>query len=63
MPTSEAIVHKAFRNFSKWETYGIVFELMNKRLITLKRIAEIASEYDIKESVIHSRRRYFLQLL
>ena len=63
MPVSEAIAHKAFNNFSKWETYGIVFGLMNKRSITLKKIVEIASEYGIEESVIHDRRRYFLQLL
>lgn len=62
MTKSECKAHKAFNNFSKWETYAVVFGLMNQRKLTLSKIVEIACEYGISKSVIHDRRRYFLQL-
>ena len=62
MTKSESIAHKAFKNFNKWETYGTVFELMDKKKLTLRKIVEIAAKYEIEKSVINDRRRYFLQL-
>jgi len=50
-------VHEAFENFSKWETYGLVFHLMDKRKITLRKIIEIAQQYGISQGVIKMRRR------
>jgi len=55
-------VTQAFNNFEKWDTYQIVFGLMDKRKITLREIVAIAEKAGIKPTVIRSRRRYFLQL-
>jgi len=62
MTNPESIAHEAFEDFSKWETYTIVFDLMDKKRLTLKKIAEIAFKYGIDGAVINARRRYFLQL-
>jgi len=56
------IVIDAFTNFDKWVTYRIVFDLMDKRKITLREIMVIAKKAGIEPAVIKSRRRYFLQL-
>jgi len=55
-------VTEAFDNFEKWDTYQVVFGLMDKRKITLREIVVIAEKAGIKPTVIRSRRRYFLQL-
>jgi len=55
-------VTQAFNNFEKWDTYQVVFGLMDKRKITLREIVAIAEKAGIKPTVIRSRRRYFLQL-
>jgi hypothetical protein len=62
MTKSECKAHNAFNNFNTWETYAVVFDLMNQRKLTLSKIVEIAFQYGISQSVIHDRRRYFLQL-
>lgn len=51
---------KAFENFDKWETYGLVFGLMNRRKITLRQIVEIAGRHGIREGVIRMRREDWL---
>ena len=53
----ESQVHEAFEDFSKWETYGLVFRLMDQRKITLRKIIEIAQQYGISKGVIKMRRR------
>ena len=55
-------VTNAFNDFKKWDTYQIVFGLMDKRKITLREIIAIAEKTGMKPAVIRSRRRYFLQL-
>jgi len=55
-------VTEAFNNFDKWDTYQVVFNLMDKRKITLREIIAIAEKAGIKPTVLRSRRRYFLQL-
>ena len=55
-------VTEAFDNFEKWDTYQVVFGLMDKRKITLREIIAIAEKIGMKPAVIRSRRRYFLQL-
>ena len=57
-------VEAAFRNFDKWTTYGLVFStdgLMDRRLITLRQIKEIAyCTAWIGPEVIEMRRLQFL---
>lgn len=55
-------VREAFYNFDKWDSYGLVFHLMDKRQITLKEIAEIASDHGIPKGVIYMRRHQFLMM-
>ena len=55
-------VTEAFNDFKKWDTYQVVFSLMDKRKITLREIIVIAEKTGMKPAVIRSRRRYFLQL-
>ena len=50
-------VHEAFEDFNKWETYGLVFRLLDERKITLRKIIEIAQQYGISKGVIKMRRR------
>jgi hypothetical protein len=65
--TREQIVD-AFENFSKWETYSMVFTLMTQRKATLREIQEIAADprHDlefgrgISPAVIAMRRRDIL---
>ena len=58
-----AEVHYSFRNWVKWETYGLAFGLMDKGLITLKQIKEIAlMEAGINPSVVAMRRKQFLKM-
>ena len=42
MSSTEEIVADAFRRFDKWETYPLVFDLVDQRRITLRRVIEIA---------------------
>ena len=53
---------KAFENFDKWKTYGLVFGLMDKRKITLRQIVEIAGRHGINEGVLRMRRLQFLAM-
>lgn len=53
-------VHQAFDKFNKWETYGRVFQLMDKRKITLRQIIQIARQYGISQGVVEMRRRDYL---
>ena len=55
-------VNAAFENFNKWDTYGLVFHLMDKRKITLREIIQIAKEHGIPQGVIQMRRREHLML-
>jgi hypothetical protein len=53
----------AFADFDKWETYGTVFDLMNRRQITLRQIKEIAyRQAGIDGGVIEMRRRDYIQM-
>lgn len=53
-------VNQAFHQFSKWETYDIVFVLMDARKTTLREIVDVAQRYGISKDVIEMRRRDYL---
>ena len=51
-------IAESFRNFDKWETYGVAFDAMSRRQITLREIQAIAlEETGIRPEVIAMRRR------
>ena len=58
------LVEAEFTHFDKWSTYGLLFGdggLMDRRVITLRQITEIAGRTaGIDEGVIAMRRRDFL---
>lgn len=53
-------VNQAFNNFNKWETYNIVFGLMDCKKIKLREIVDIAQKHGISKNVIEMRRRDYL---
>ena len=56
--TTREQIENAFDNFNKWQTYGVVFDLMTRRKVTLGEIKQIAQEHaGIAPSVIEMRRR------
>jgi hypothetical protein len=53
-------VEKAFRNFSKWETYGLAYKRMREGKIALWQVQEIATRTQgIHPEIIGMRMRDF----
>jgi hypothetical protein len=51
----------AFKNFDKWETYGIAFKLMDKRKVRLIDIKDAARQIGICSDVIEMRRNFYVR--
>lgn len=47
---TEKVLRKAYRNFDKWDTYGLTYDAIKMRRITLKEVCTIAYE----EAGIHA---------
>ena len=54
-------INDAFDNFSKWTTYSVAFEYMDKKQVRMQDIQDIAAQHGIKPSVINTRRAQWLQ--
>ena len=53
-------VRNSFRNFNKWETYGLCYNALESGEVSLSDIAIIAwKEAKIPATVIEMRMRYF----
>lgn len=61
MPNYKQRIKKAFENWDKWNTYGVVFNLMDRGHVSLLDIQDIAADYGVKPSIVAYRRRQYLQ--
>jgi hypothetical protein len=61
VPAAQAKLVGLFTSFSKWETYGAAFKMVDAGEATLEDVQDAASEFaGIKPSVVAMRRRNFI---
>ena len=63
VPAPQAKLAGLFTSFSKWETYGAAFKMVDAGEVTLEDVQDAASEFaGIKPSVVAMRRRNFIMM-
>ena len=63
VPAPQAKLAGLFTSFSKWETYGAAFKMVDAGEATLEDVQDAASEFaGIKPSVVAMRRRNFIMM-